>query len=452
MLARSIDNIQDEKIYNLINLDNPQSIIPDPPNQAMKLVKLNLDSLNIVNVDMGCQAIRKLGQYKVGEGNELEEIEDGELADRVYNLYEFTVEDYNEWARQQIIDFRPVLAFRGIRFLMRDLSQSILNDNFKFIKRPLGGTQTIVDLSDFDKEYNILANDSPWSTWLKVREEQNIGVNSNTISVDVQTAPNELDQDLVYDSFQPPATRDINSVTEYFPQNYIIENNKVVREQVGISGYNLDLDIMCLRTVTVEPSIFPYVFSIADYNTQNNTNFVGVRKVNVNYNAPKITQITNYLINSNGIQNIPIPSGYDAVDSISVKVNIPSKIIINSLKFDDIIYNLNGFNVNQIGETGQVRIYNNQSAIIISSSSTNPTSYLINCKTNTSGSTDTVSLLSNYLYRYKVLSFSSDISNPRWTLLNSENQNIFSIFDNITSDMYSNYVTVYTNSIDFNWN
>ena len=310
-------------------------IIPDPPNQAMKTVELNLDRLNITNVDMGCQVIRRLGQYKVGENNQLEDIEEGELASRVYNLYEFNVDDYNEWAKDEIVDFRPVLAFRGIRFLMRDLSQSILNDNFKFIKRPLGGTETIVDLSDFDKEYNVLANDSPWSTWLKVREEQNIGVNSNTISVDVQTAPNELDQDLVYDSFQPPVTRDINQVTEYFPQNYIIENNKVVREQAGISGYNLDLDIMCLRSITVQPAQYPYTFSIADYNTQNNTNYVGVRKVVVEGSSSNITQITNYPITQNGTQNVPIPTGYDAVDSISLNVSVTPKITIDRVFYEN---------------------------------------------------------------------------------------------------------------------
>ena len=35
-----------------------------------------------------------------------------------------------------------------------------------------------------------------------------------------------------------------------------------------------------------------------------------------------ITQISNYSITSNGIQTVPIPSGYDAVDSISLNVNV----------------------------------------------------------------------------------------------------------------------------------
>lgn len=36
----------------------------------------------------------------------------------------------------------------------------------------------------------------------------------------------------------------------------------------------------------------------------------------------QVTQISNYSITNNGTQNIPIPSGYDAVDSISVNVNV----------------------------------------------------------------------------------------------------------------------------------
>lgn len=36
----------------------------------------------------------------------------------------------------------------------------------------------------------------------------------------------------------------------------------------------------------------------------------------------QVTQISNYSITNNGTQNIPIPSGYDAVDSISVNVDV----------------------------------------------------------------------------------------------------------------------------------
>ena len=47
--------------------------------------------------------------------------------------------------------------------------------------------------------------------------------------------------------------------------------------------------------------------------------------------TPLITQISNYSISSNGIQTIPIPSGYDAVDSISVNVNTTK--VINCIKY-----------------------------------------------------------------------------------------------------------------------
>lgn len=42
-----------------------------------------------------------------------------------------------------------------------------------------------------------------------------------------------------------------------------------------------------------------------------------------------IGSITNYPITSNGTQNIPIPTGYDAVNSISVDVNVPDPTNIN---------------------------------------------------------------------------------------------------------------------------
>lgn len=46
--------------------------------------------------------------------------------------------------------------------------------------------------------------------------------------------------------------------------------------------------------------------------------------------VPTITQITNYPISSNGIINVPIPTGYDAVDYINLLVSVPA-----SLKFEN---------------------------------------------------------------------------------------------------------------------
>lgn len=44
----------------------------------------------------------------------------------------------------------------------------------------------------------------------------------------------------------------------------------------------------------------------------------------VDVDQPDITQISNHLIESNGLQEIVIPNGYDAVDSILVNVQVPS--------------------------------------------------------------------------------------------------------------------------------
>lgn len=47
----------------------------------------------------------------------------------------------------------------------------------------------------------------------------------------------------------------------------------------------------------------------------------------VDVDVPDITQISNYSITSNGSQNIPIPTGYDAVDSINVNVAVPQSVL-----------------------------------------------------------------------------------------------------------------------------
>ena len=49
-----------------------------------------------------------------------------------------------------------------------------------------------------------------------------------------------------------------------------------------------------------------------------------------------VTQISNYPITSNGTQSVPIPSGYDAVDSISLNVAVNPKIEFDGFKLGDL--------------------------------------------------------------------------------------------------------------------
>lgn len=52
-----------------------------------------------------------------------------------------------------------------------------------------------------------------------------------------------------------------------------------------------------------------------------------------------VTQISNYSITNNGNQNVPIPSGYDAVDSINLNVNVQPLI---EIPITELIFKRNG--------------------------------------------------------------------------------------------------------------
>lgn len=84
------------------------------------------------------------------------------------------------------------------------------------------------------------------------------------------------------------------------------------------------------------------ITSNGDYSIQglmnNPTLYDGVTKnSNLIIDIPTldVTQISNYPITTNGTQSIPIPSGYDAVDSISLNVNVPSS---SSLVIDNVLW------------------------------------------------------------------------------------------------------------------
>lgn len=65
--------------------------------------------------------------------------------------------------------------------------------------------------------------------------------------------------------------------------------------------------------------------------SETKTNYLG--KFTVNVPQPTITQISNYEISNVGSFNIPIPVGYDAVDSISGTVDLSNKLL-NSYTFE----------------------------------------------------------------------------------------------------------------------
>lgn len=108
--------------------------------------------------------------------------------------------------------------------------------------------------------------------------------------------------------------------------------------------------------------------------------YTGFNNFTVNVPTPKITQISNYSITQNGTKTIPIPTGYDAVNSISVNVNVNIKFGINYFRFgSDSSTTKRKLTLNQTQNT--VTIYNNQEIVTINpnySSTSIVVSYLFN--------------------------------------------------------------------------
>ena len=265
---------------------------PDYPFQAMKQVDiLPLDNA-LTSAVVGLGDCTRVGSFTVDvDTGTVTPVQVGDYAPRVYNLYEFTIDRYNE--KQHLIDptFVDKLGFSSIRFFLRDVAHSNFNDNIKYVKRLLDDYLMIVNTSEYDGRVNVIGLDSPWAMYTsKELQSGPVDVTSNTITVDTVDTPNVLDQDISYDAWPTQQSRDVNSNNEYYPQDYQTIDGEIVRKQVGISGYDIDLDIYCLRTLTVSPTTWPYTFSIADFNSAYNTNYVGIRNLIVNNNArPKIT-------------------------------------------------------------------------------------------------------------------------------------------------------------------
>ena len=228
-------------------------INPDYPFQAMKQVDiLPLDDA-LTSAVVGLGDCTRLGSYTVDvDTGTVTPIELGNHYSRVYNLYEFTIARYNE--KQHLIDpnFVDKLGFSSIRFFLRDVAHSDFNDNIKYQKRLLDDYMMIVNTSEYDGRVNVIGLDSPWAMYTsKKRESGPVDITSDTITVDTVDSPNVLDQDISYNAWPTQQSRDVNSNDEYYPQEYQTIDGEIVRKQVGISGYDIDLDIYCLRSLTV---------------------------------------------------------------------------------------------------------------------------------------------------------------------------------------------------------
>lgn len=97
-----------------------------------------------------------------------------------------------------------------------------------------------------------------------------------------------------------------------------------VSPYIGYNFVSVQVPQQLLETLTNKRLQTNDVYSISSL--MNDSTKDGITKnstIIVDVPQPDITQITNYSITTNGGQTIPIPSGYDAVDSIYVNVNVP---------------------------------------------------------------------------------------------------------------------------------
>lgn len=284
-----------QKVKNYVVMPNQYGefdIRPDKPYVAMNMlnltvppIELALDDAVIFRDDM--RAISYLSYSRDGSYVEREPNEEAGFA---YILYSVDVDTYNERKRRENPDWVDVLGFSSVQFLLKDCSHSIINDNFKFINRPLDGTKTVIDFSDLDRNLGALSLDVPIGTWLEMKGSS-VGISSDSISVDTTTTPNILDQDINYKMYNPPSSNRSRNANEnddddgYYIQEYIREDGINYRLN-GLAGYNIDLDVYCLRELTVTPQSFPYTFRISDYNSGYNTNYVGIRNLTIDYTPP----------------------------------------------------------------------------------------------------------------------------------------------------------------------
>ena len=185
------------------------------------------------------------------------------------------------------------------------------------------------------------------------------------------------------------------------------------------------------------------------YNLMNNTtSYRGISSSStmvIDVPTYDITQISNYSITSNGTQTIPIPTGYDAVDSISVNVNVPQTIQLKYITYNSVDY-IPRTDFTEIGNTNtSVTVNNNQLLIKTQKGTISSGGYAVTITffVNQSGSSVSKSVRSS---KYILLSTNST---DKLIQIKDSNGNIVSDIDESnTSDTGYTQVRYFQNVFD----
>lgn len=163
--------------------------------------------------------------------------------------------------------------------------------------------------------------------------------------------------------------------------------------------------------------------------------------------TPDITQITNYQITQNGSQTIPIPTGYDAVDSINVNVNVnPYPTIINFFGNNPLIkFGTRDFEL--VTQNTQVNIYH-YLMVAVYEYEEHYYIYTYNGFTNNINVGLTIS--SSYTLRYYKLEMNA--SNQNRVYLYNYDLLLFTLVDNISTDGNPSILQLPKTVFQINWN
>ena len=228
------------------------------------------------------------GTYEFDPQNEsFTELEEGAVGGAVYDIYRMSIEEYNNVVSENNDGFGLI----ELRF--KNVNRSLINTNLNYGKSGIGGDTILTIDQDrpptgSDSAAGSLGVNVPIKIYMAKSVDTEVIDNTN-ITIDTVNTPNVIDKDIVVDTSNDPIT----STTD--------TTNNIVKWTIPAIGESTtDLDILCLRSLTVTPLQFPYNFSIDSYNNDYNTNYIGIRNLTINNSAGSgIINISGYAIATN---------------------------------------------------------------------------------------------------------------------------------------------------------
>ena len=227
------------------------------------------------------------GTYEFDPQNEsFNELEEDAMGGAVYDIYRMSIEQYNSIVSENNDGFGLI----ELRF--KNVNRSLINTNLKYGKSGIGGDVTLTIDEDLpptgsDRAAGSLGVNVPIKIFMAKSVDTEVIDNTN-ITIDTVNTPNVIDKDIIIDTSNDPITSTVDST-----------NNIVKWTIPAIGESTTDLDILCLRSLTVTPLQFPYNFSIDSYNNDYNTNYIGIRNLTINSSGSSgVININRYICTS----------------------------------------------------------------------------------------------------------------------------------------------------------